>query len=59
MTALQERVIKDWVFKQAPAIILLILTNIAQYRYFTKQIEKLENRVEKLQDRLIDKQTSL
>jgi hypothetical protein len=43
----------QWLFKQVPVVILLIGTNIAQYNYFTKQIEKLENKVEKLQDKLI------
>lgn len=43
----------NWVLKQAPVIALLIGTNIAQYRYFTNQIEKLETRIERLQDKLI------
>lgn len=43
----------QWIFKQAPVVILLIGTNIAQYNYFTKQIEKLETKVENLQDKLI------
>jgi len=43
----------EWLLKQAPVIILLVGTNIAQYNYFTKQIEKLETRVEKLQDKLL------
>lgn len=45
----------EWLLKQAPVIILLVGTNIAQYQYFTKQIEKLETRVEKLQDKLLAK----
>lgn len=45
----------EWLLKQAPVIILLVGTNIAQYQYFTKQIEKLETSVEKLQDKLLSK----
>jgi hypothetical protein len=44
---------QNWLFKQAPVIILLVGTNLAQYQYFTAQITKLDARVEKLQDRLI------
>lgn len=46
--------ITNWILKQVPVIILLIGTNIAQYYYFTGQIVKLENRVEHLQDKIID-----
>ena len=44
----------EWLFKQAPVIILLIGTNVAQYNYFTAQITKLETRVSVLQDKLIE-----
>jgi len=50
----KELSLTDWILKQTPVIILLIGTNVAQYNYFTKQIEKLEHRVEKLQDTIID-----
>lgn len=53
MTNSQEKTLKDWLFRQAPVIIILIITNIAQYNYFTKQIAKLEDKVEKLQDKLL------
>ena len=45
--------IKDWIFKQTPVIVILIGTNVAQYNYFTKQIAKLEDRIENLQDYII------
>jgi hypothetical protein len=55
-----EKVIgfRDWLFKQAPVIVILIGTNLAQYNYFTKQITKLEDRVEKLQDKIINTRTA-
>lgn len=46
--------IRDWILKQAPVIVILIGTNVAQYNYFTKQITKLEDRIEKLQDKIIN-----
>lgn len=46
--------VRDWILKQAPVIVILIGTNLAQYNYFTKQITKLENRVETLQDKILN-----
>lgn len=44
----------QWLFKQAPIVILLIGTNIAQYSYFTNQLSLRDARIERLQDKILE-----
>lgn len=52
MTASNEKSLKDWMLKQILPVVILIVTNIGQYRYFTTQIEKAENKMEKLEHQI-------
>lgn len=41
-----------WLFKQTIGVIILIVTNIAQYNYFTKQLDKRDTKIDELEDKV-------
>ncbi len=52
MTAQQQKNLYDWIFKQTPLAVILILSNIFQYQYFTGQMDKRDYKIEKLEDKI-------
>lgn len=46
--------ISDWLYKQAPIIVLLVLTNFFQYNYFTAKVNVMEAKLDKLGEKLLE-----
>jgi len=46
--------IGEWLYKQAPIIVLLVLANVFQYSYFTGKINLTEAKLDKLSERLLE-----
>lgn len=42
----------DWVFKQTPLATILILSIYFQYNYFTKELDKRDVKIEKLESKI-------